>query len=455
MNDTLHPQWKITNEFKKLKLMPAQAVLYQNATKISSKYVDGPLNLDLVSGIGFGKTFAGAHAYRDACLSRPDGVSCIYGPSYPTLKRSTLFTLGQVMDRNKDLVIWNKSENIITWSNGHTSHIFPMDQEAKIDRARGPSYDMAWGDERSLCPKLAFDVVSGRLRSYDYPLSHFGTGTPKGFDFIYYMHKVDHRKDPDYYLISSEKFNVSTFSNPTIPKKFKDMVWKQYGNTRFARQELWGEFTASSGLVWDFTILNQVRPLPKDIKFDIIFGIADWGFSDAFAIQIIGLTKTKNDFDLWSFDEVYETRLTPDQMAEHFRRLQQKHSVSMWLADSARPDLIAHVQAKTGIPVYPTIKEPIPNGITRVASLLSQNRWHWTSRCSATIDEHMKYHYPMDRDGKPHGEIPVDKDNHECDCSRYLCDFLAQTGYISNVMADYEVGDADSKMGSRGYEGLY
>ncbi len=403
--------------------------------------------------MGFGKSLVGAHAYRDICLSRPDNVSCIYGPSYPTLERSTLHTLNQVIDRDRDIESWNLSKNIITWVNGHISHIFPMDQERKIDAARGPTYSAAWGDERSLCPKLAFNVITGRLRSSDYPLVHYGTGTPKGFDWIYYLHKVDHKDDPDYYIINSERYNVSTFHNPFTPKKYKDLVFKQYGNTRFARQELWGEFTAPSGLVWDFT-MERVRALPKGIKFDIIVGVIDWGFSDPFAIQITGLAKSPRDFDLWTFDEVYETRLTPDQMAEHVRRLQQKHNVSMWLADSARPDLIAHVQTKTGIPIYPTSKEPIPTGISRVAALISQNRWHWTPACSAAIDEHMKYHYPLDKDGKPKGEVPVDKDNHTADGSRYLADFLAQTGYISNAVDDYRPED-HTTMGSSGYDGLY
>lgn len=107
--------------------------------------------------------------------------------------------------------------------------------------------------------------------------------------------------------------------------------------------------------------------------------------------------------------------------------------MSVWLADSARPDLIAHVQAKTGIQIIPTNKETIPTGITRVASLLSTGRWHFTSRCQVAIDEHMKYHYPM-KNGKPHGELPVDKDNHTCDCSRYLVDYLAQIGYMGDYI---------------------
>jgi len=50
----LTPQkWKIPPEIRKLSLMPAQAVLYQNALKLDSKYVDGPLNLDMITGIGF------------------------------------------------------------------------------------------------------------------------------------------------------------------------------------------------------------------------------------------------------------------------------------------------------------------------------------------------------------------------------------------------------------------
>ena len=449
----LHPSWEIPKEARTLKLMPAQAVLYQNAVKGNSKYVDGPMNVDLITGIAFGKTLVGAYAYRDICLSRPDDESCIYGPSYPTLTRSTLFTLGQIIDRNKDIVSWNKTENIIHWANGHTTHIFPMDQERKIDSARGPTYSAAWGDERSLCPKLAFDVISGRLRAADYPLTHYGTGTPRGFDWIYYLHKVDHRNDPDYFLISSEKFNVSTFHNPTTPKKYKVMVWKQYGNTRFARQELWGEFTASSGLVWDFTIMEHVRALPKNIRFDLKFGVIDWGFSDPTAIEISGMQKTARDWDLWTFDEYYESRKTPDQIAAEVARLHELHQVNVWLADSARPDLIAHVQAKTGIPIYPTTKETIPTGVAHVAALLSTGRWHFTSRCSSAIDEHMKYHYPM-KNGKPHGEVPVDKDNHSCDVSRYLVDYLAQIGYMGDyIQAEWEV-DQGATTGSHGYSGM-
>jgi hypothetical protein len=116
------PRWTIPKEVRTLKLMPAQAVLYQLSTKISSKYVDGPMNLDMITGIGFGKSLVGAHAYRDICLSRPDDSSCIYGPSYPTLQRSTLLTLSQLIDRNKDIVSWNKTDSTITWANGHTSH---------------------------------------------------------------------------------------------------------------------------------------------------------------------------------------------------------------------------------------------------------------------------------------------------------------------------------------------
>ena len=452
----LIPQkWQIPKEFRKLSLMPAQAVLYQNALKLDAKYVDGPLNIDMITGIGFGKSLVGAYAYRDICLSRPDDSSCIYGPSYPTLQRSTLYTLGQIIDRNRDLVSWNKSENIIEWANGHTTHIFPMDQEGKIDRARGPTYSAAWGDERSLCPKLAYDVISGRLRARDYPLSHYGTGTPKGFDWIYYLHKVDHRGDPDYYLISSEKFNVSTFHNPTTPKKYKVMVWKQYGNTRFARQELWGEFTASSGLVWDFTIMEHVRALPKDIRFDVRFGVIDWGFSDPTAIEISGMEKTARDFDLWTFDEYYEARRTPDQIAAEVARLHRQHNVDVWLADSARPDLIAHVQTKTGIQIVPVIKETIPTGISHVASLLSMGRWHFTPACQYAIDEHMKYHYPM-KDGKPHGELPVDKDNHLCDCSRYLSDYLAQIGYMGDyIRSEWTPPSSDEGIDSGVYSGPY
>ncbi len=436
------PKWEPPREIRNLKLMPAQAVLYQNATKISSKYIDGPMNLDMITGIGFGKSLSGALAYRDICLSRPDDSSCIYGPSYPTLQRSTLYTLGQIIDRQKDIVSWNKSDNVIEWANGHVSHIFPMDQEAKIDRARGPTYSAAWGDERSLCPKLAYDVISGRLRAQNYPLSHYGTGTPKGFDWIYYLHKVDHREDPDYYLISSEKFNVSTFHNPTTPKKYKVMVWKQYGNTRFAKQELWGEFTASSGLVWDFTIMGQVRALPKNIRFDITFGIIDFGFSDPCAIEISGLQKTAKDFDLWTFDEYYESRKMPDEIAAQVKKMHNTHHVSTWLADSARPDLISHIHAKTGINIIPTKKEEIPNGIARVASLLSQDRWHFTSRCSAAIDEHMKYHYPM-KDNKPCGEIPVDKDNHTCLAAGTLVETDKGSVPIERVKAGMMVLSAD------------
>jgi len=66
----------------------------------------------------------------------------------------------------------------------------------------------------------------------------------------------------------------------------------------------------------------------------------------------------------------------------------------------------------------------------------------------------MKYHYPM-KNGKPHGEIPVDKDNHTCDASRYLCDYLAQIGYMGDyIQAEWEV-DQGATTGSHGYTGMF
>ena len=93
------------------------------------------------------------------------------------------------------------------------------------------------------------------------------------------------------------------------------------------------------------------------------------------------MEKTARDFDLWTFDEYYEARRTPDQIAAEVARLHKQHNVDIWLADSARPDLIAHVQTKTGIQIVPVIKETIPTGISHVASLLSMGRWHFTPAC--------------------------------------------------------------------------
>lgn len=159
----------------------------------------------------------------------------------------------------------------------------------------------------------------------------------------------------------------------------------------------------------------KVEEIPDEDKkcFDRLKIGLDFGFTnDPTAIPVTYYHKPTKT--IYVFDELYETGLTNDVIAERIHQMGISNQVIT--ADSAENKSIAEIK-RLGVPnIKPAKKgkDSIQFGI----QWLKQQTIIIDAKCLNTALEFKKYHYKEDANGNP-TNVPVDKDNHIIDALRY------------------------------------
>jgi len=139
----------------------------------------------------------------------------------------------------------------------------------------------------------------------------------------------------------------------------------------------------------------------------------DFGFSSDPAAVIASHYDRKNK-TIYIFDELYETGLTNDKLAE---LCIDAIGEELFICDSAEPKSIAELQ-QHGMAVAGAIKgkDSVLHGI----QWLQQHTIIIDKKCVNTRNEFMQYKWKEGRDGEPVSPArPLDKDNHLIDALRY------------------------------------
>ncbi len=183
-----------------------------------------------VGGIGSGKSFAGCVEI----LRQPAGsVGMVTAPTYPMLRDATLSTFLDLTRPYGLLAEYRKQEMRARLVNGTTVLFRTADDP---ERLRGPNLAWWYGDEASLCDRMLYQIMRGRLRLD--PGKGWLTFTPKGKGWLY--DEFVTRATPDHYLV-----HATTDSNTFLPDGFVSGLLGTYSDM-FARQELGGEWIDES-----------------------------------------------------------------------------------------------------------------------------------------------------------------------------------------------------------------
>jgi len=204
----------------------------------------------LITGVGFGKTVAGANELLKMAVMHPKSLHVIMAPNTKILQNATL---PEFYNYARPLIAGEmKSRNMIHLVNGAQIIYLTADNHRHIERLRGLTLGSAWLDEAALFLPGVWDILMGRLRSKYGPLKVTITTTPKGYDWIHYLFvknefpgsrkKMPNAKDYEW-------FGGSTLDNPFTPQEYKDTLLVQYEGM-FKEQEIYGKFVGFEGQVY-------------------------------------------------------------------------------------------------------------------------------------------------------------------------------------------------------------
>lgn len=371
----------------------------------------------IFSGVGFGKSAAGANEIIKNAIKYPKCIHLISAPNTKIVTHATLEQFWKFLPR--DLLLGEKkSENTIFLVNGARIIYLTADNERHIDRLRGIEIGSFWADEAALYLALFWDVLLGRLRSPDGPLTGIVTTTPKGYNFLHsFFVKKQHpvSKKPLLKPEQYEWFGGSTEDNPYTPDEYKETLKAQYAG-KFLEQEYYGKFVGFEGQVYDafdekLNIINKM-PQMEDFK-EFAVGI-DWGFTNPMAAVIVGYD---GDGRVYILEEYYRKRRKIKDLCDWLKWKQETYPFEMLYADPSEPANLAEMH-EFGFSVVRARNMVMP-GISAVYKRLpaagdGKPRLFVYEKCVNLLDELNQYRYNALKENRPEKEEPLKVNDHLC-----------------------------------------
>jgi phage terminase large subunit len=221
---------------------------------------------------------------------------------------------------------------------------------------------------------------------------------------------------------------VNWYDNPFFPDTLKEEMEYDRNTDQEKYMNIWEGEPVTRSEKYIFSGKWDIAEYEHDKAKDYIHGI-DWGYANDPTCLIRGFITGK---ELWIDREVYATGINIDDLDEFFSAVDTSKRWPI-TADSARPELIAHMNSR-GYNIAPAKKgkDSIMAGIEKLRSF---EKIHIHPCCKNVIKEMKTYSW---RQNKLTGEIinePEDKNNHAIDALRYAMESMINTNSV------YTLGD--------------
>jgi phage terminase large subunit-like protein len=378
------------------------------------------------AGFGSGKTHAGAVESWRVLREYPGVLLLVVAPTYLELRDYTQRMFFDLIGTDADtaetsplIERWNKTDQHLTLSNGSEVFFRSADKPATLV---GSTVGAFWLDEPARCKSIVWRHLIGRLRSKVGPRRGWITGTPEGYNWVW--REFAERERADYGL-----FTGSTYDNSeNLPEDYVEAMTDSYTGA-FARANIFGEFVAFEGQVYQFSRSKHLTDAAWEPEPDIVYDrTADFGTNNPTAwlwIQEIAGT-------VYVFDELEVRRQAVHTIATEVKSrwdslqhgadfgdiagTQHDSNLESYVSNYARDGIIIRTRSggrvKAGIEVVTRFLTP--PGDTRPRLFVHP-------RCTRLMAAFETYHWPEDKDGLPMGDEPV-KDgtsDHLMDALRY------------------------------------
>jgi phage terminase large subunit len=281
-----------------------------------------------IAGIRGGKTYGGAReAVKQAWNAKGRGVYGIVAPTYNMLDRTTW---AEFKDAARPWMAEdNDSKKIITLKNGRKVHGHSAERP---DRIRGETFVGFWGDEMREAKdfKALWEILLGRVLSTGG--KGFITTSPNSYDDI---HDIFIAKDHAGYGV----VRSTTYDNRQLKKESIDELASNY-DTRFAQQELMGEFVIFEGAV--YYAFNRTKNA-GDLAFKVaqynpalpIRICADFNV-DPMAWPLVQIAENPNGLaQVYVIDEIFLRNSNTVEACQEFKSRYPDHKAGLYLYGDA------------------------------------------------------------------------------------------------------------------------
>ena len=371
------------------------------------EYIDNQTRHLMIQGsAGSGKTIYACTKVILYALKYPNARIGVFRQTLPSLRETAWREIDELLDKYGIEYKENKSNGVITLTNGSTISFTPLDDEKKI---RSLNLDYVYVEQAEEISEEAFIELDLRIRN-EVSKKYYGqmllvvqpSSKTHWLYRLFYQYKVN---DPDY-----EKIHFSYLDNPFLPE---DQV-KVYEGLKDTNYEKY--LTHTKGL-W-VTNSKQIFVNNWSVGFDRSFfnyyvaGV-DFGYNNPSCFLLCGVY----DDEFYVLGEVYRAEMLNDEFLSRIQDLLASHQLGFGdldavYCDSADPEKIRYFY-EAGLNTYPSVKDVKAKIETTQATTI-----HINESCENLIREMPMYEWRKNKNGEILDE-PVKKDDHSIDALCY------------------------------------
>ena len=365
-------------------------------------------HLMIMGSAGSGKTIFASTKVILYALKYPNARIGVFRQTLPSLRETAWREIVELLDKYNVDFKENKSNGLVTLSNGSTISFTPVDDEKKL---RSLNLDFVYIEQCEEITEEAFIELDLRIRnevSKRYGGQMLVVVQPSSKSHwlyrLFYQEKVN---DPDY-----KKIHFSYLDNPFLPEE-QSKVYEGLKDTNYDRYltHTLGEWISSSKQIftnnWSVGFDRQY--------FNYYVGGIDWGWNSPACFLLCGVY----DDEFYILGEVYKTEMTNSEFLEEITHLLGRFGlrfsdIDAVYCDSADPEKI-EVFHRNGLNTYPSVKN-----VRAKIHTTQETKIHISEECVNLIREIPQYEWKKNKDGELLEE-PVKKNDHAVDALCYAC----------------------------------
>ncbi len=390
----------------------------------------------LFGGRGSGKTVGGAIEVIRKVHERPGWPGAVIAPDFKHFYKSTWPEWSRWIPWS-EVVQHHQTQNWILFRNGTKVYYGGIDEP---EAWRGPNVNWFWFDEAGRkADQMAFNIMIGTCRIGPEPCG-WVTTTPAGkYHWLYdlFVKKVvPPGLEAEFARLEAEgiklydKFHITIEDNKAHLDPLFYLSLKAAYTGRWARQEIYGEFVAFEGQVYDNWADGPDGNVTSEAEYQPGWNVEAW-YDDGYAEghpRVILLVQEAPGGDLNIFAEYYKIYQFEDESIEEVlgweRQLGwKKPSVAYGdpSAASFKGRLWSHDIETVGVTA--PLTERIKNLRTMICDARGHRRLKIHPRCVNFNREMNAYRFPEPGRGivKAGSQVPLKEDDHCPDAAGYGC----------------------------------
>ena len=365
-------------------------------------------HLMIMGSAGSGKTIFACTKVILYALEYPNARIGVFRQTLPSLRETAWREIIELLEKYNIEYKENKSNGLVTLSNGSTISFTPVDDEKKL---RSLNLDFVYIEQCEEITEEAFIELDLRIRnevSKKYGGQMLIVVQPSNKShWLYRLFYQEKANDDDY-----KKVHFSYLENPFLPVE-QAKVYEGLKETNYERYltHTKGEWISSS---------KQIFTSNWEVGFDRTFfnyyvGGVDFGWNNPACFLLCGVY----DDEFYILGEVYRAEMKTSEFLSRIHELLDMHDLMLSdidavYCDSADPEKIQEF-CDYGLNSYPSVKD-----VTAKIDTTRSTRIHIDPSCVNLIRELPQYEWKKNKDGELLEE-PVKKNDHAVDALCYAC----------------------------------